>query len=355
MKKWKIVLLIIPLFLINVYAASLTSSSYAVSVGFNVDGSTQTTLSAYSQDKIITPSDEGAATSIFGIYNRFVLQEMFEQNIEYEVNVTYTFDEVFDLNFIDNFIIALNSSSNKLTQFCSTTTSPDGITPCFSYLDLETTKISDYSLKITYKFIPKEDWGYVAIYSYPNGSDGYYNSDLRIIGNSYITISNVNYTKAGGGGGTFDSSIIEETNEKLDDVNENIKDTNEKLDKIDETITDNTPPDTSSLENAAGWLPAGPVDSLLTLPITLLQTLSNNLGSSCSPINLPVPFVDSNLSLACPSTLLDKFTGFTAFWNSFGLIAGGWLLYKYFVNLYKWVDQATAMNEKEQTEEWGGV
>lgn len=135
---------------------------------------------------------------------------------------------------------------------------------------------------------------------------------------------------------------------KLDDISGSV-------DNLTGAITDSSSPDTSGLSNAAGWLPAGPIDSLLTLPITLLQTLTNNLGSSCSPINLPLPFVKTNLSLACPSVLLGNINGFTIFWNSLGVIAGGWLLYKYFINLYKWFNSVTSMKEDEQDEDWGGV
>lgn len=351
MKKLIAILMIVILSVNNVYASSLTSSTYAVSVGFNVDGSTQTTLSSYNSTNVKTPSDEGAATSLFGIYNRFTLSSLFQANSQYTVNVTYTFDDVINLNFIDNLVVALNSSNNSLSQFCSSTTSPDGLTSCFTDLDIDVVKVSDYALTITYKFIPKSNWGYVAIYTYPDGRDGYYNSDLRIVGNSYIRISNVNYTVKT----DLNNALLEDANDKLDDVNDNIKDTNEKLDKIDETITDNTPPDTSSLENASGWLPAGPVDSIANLPITLLQSLTNNLDSSCTPIDLPIPFIDSSLILDCPGTILKKFDGFWIFWEGFGLIAGIWCLYKYFINLYKWVEIHLSMDEKESLGKWGGI
>ena len=149
--------------------------------------------------------------------------------------------------------------------------------------------------------------------------------------------------------------IINNNNQNTQDIIDSQDEIKQNQEDIKDSLTDETPPDTSGLGDAAGWLPAGPIDSIVTLPINLLQSLTNNLESSCSPINLPIPFVDSTLSLACPSTLLKKFDGFWLFWESFGLIAGVWVLYKYFINLYKWVESHLSMDEKESLGKWGGV
>lgn len=143
-------------------------------------------------------------------------------------------------------------------------------------------------------------------------------------------------------------SSTEVCKNKLDDVNDSIN-------GLTGAITDSSPPDTSGLADAPGWLPAGPVDSIATLPINLLQSLTNNMENACTPINLPIPFIDDNLTLDCPATLLKKIDGFWLFWEGFGLIAGVWILYKYFINLYKWVESHLSMDEKESLGKWGGV
>lgn len=160
-------------------------------------------------------------------------------------------------------------------------------------------------------------------------------------------------------GKTDNQDIIDNANQNTQDIidnnNQNTQDIIDSQDKINDSLTDETPPDTTGLGDAAGWLPAGPVDSLVTLPITLLQSLTNNLDSACTPINLPIPYINDTLTLDCPATLLKRFDGFWLFWEGFGLIAGCWCLYKYFINLYKWVESHLSMDDKESLGKWGGV
>lgn len=154
-------------------------------------------------------------------------------------------------------------------------------------------------------------------------------------------------------------SEIEELKEEEQQTQQVIEEQTEQQQQNHEemmgTITDETSPDTSGLGNAAGWLPAGPVDSLLNLPITFFTTLLGKLDATCSPIVVELPFVEEDLTLPCLSTLFSQLTGFNTFWNSFGLIAGVWCLYKYFIALYKWVEHALSFDEKESLGKWGGV
>lgn len=71
-----------------------------------------------------------------------------------------------------------------------------------------------------------------------------------------------------------------------------IDETNDKLDNLQGALTDSRPTDMSGLGNSAGWLPAGPVDSILTLPLTMLNNLVNNLSSNkCQTAILQLPYV----------------------------------------------------------------
>lgn len=156
----------------------------------------------------------------------------------------------------------------------------------------------------------------------------------------------------------------EATNDKLDEQlkqdqeqhEEQMEQDKQQHEETMDTITDTTAPDTSGLSNAAGWLPPGPVDSLVNLPINLLNSLLGNIGSTCNSINLTLPFVKKDFTIPCPTDLLNRLgDNFLTFWESMGLIAGCWCLYKYFINLYKWVESALTMDEKEQLGKWGGV
>ncbi len=129
--------------------------------------------------------------------------------------------------------------------------------------------------------------------------------------------------------------------------------TNEKLDNINNSITDETPPDTSEFGNVAGWLPAGPVDSIITLPLNVLNSISNALNGKCSTINLPLPFIDSTLPLTCGTEFYSQVSGLSLFLNTLFTVLGGVTLYKYFVYLYNWVDKIVSL--KENDEKWGAV
>lgn len=139
----------------------------------------------------------------------------------------------------------------------------------------------------------------------------------------------------------------QQTNDKQDQ-------TNDKLDDLNNKLTDTSAPDTSGFGNVSGWLPAGPVDSILTLPLKVMNTISGVLSGSCSSISLPLPFIDSNLDLPCGDTFYDGVTGLSVFLNTLGLIVGGYLLYCYLIYLYNWVDKKVSMVENDR-EKWGVV
>lgn len=119
-------------------------------------------------------------------------------------------------------------------------------------------------------------------------------------------------------------------------------------------IKDESAPNMSSLSNSAGWLPPGPVDSILNLPLTFLQSLYNAVSGSCNPVILPVPYINYNFELPCISTIFDGF-GVTSLWNTIGLIASGFILYSYLTKLYKWVDDTLSFRENNHIDNWGGI
>lgn len=118
-------------------------------------------------------------------------------------------------------------------------------------------------------------------------------------------------------------------------------------------ILDDSPPDLGGLGNTAGWLPAGPVDSILTLPLTMFQNIIKNLGNTCTPINLPLPYVKKDLTIPCFNTIVSSLDGFVNWWNGIGLICSGFILYKYLLKLYKWVDNILSFNDNG-VNDWGG-
>ena len=125
--------------------------------------------------------------------------------------------------------------------------------------------------------------------------------------------------------------------------NNKIDETNDKLDGIQGALTDSSAPNTSDLENSAGWLPAGPLDSILNLPLTMLNSLTNSLNKTCSPLILTLPYVNKNIEIPCLSSIFNKITGVNGLWTWVGTIASVLILYNYLLNLYAWVDRVLTL------------
>ena len=119
-------------------------------------------------------------------------------------------------------------------------------------------------------------------------------------------------------------------------------------------IMDDTPPDLDGLGDSAGWLPAGPVDSLINLPLTMLQNLANALGSTCEPLTLNLPFVDEDIQLPCLVSVYNKMGELPIWLNTIGTVASGFILFGYFLNLYDWVDNRIKMKDNARAKDWGG-
>lgn len=132
--------------------------------------------------------------------------------------------------------------------------------------------------------------------------------------------------------------------------------TNQKLDNINSSLTDSSPISLEKLNDTTGWLPAGPVDSILNLPLSLLNNLSTNLNKQCTPVSLTIPFIDKNNTLVLPclaNTLSDNVENFDTFYTWLGLTVSCILLYRYLMSLYVWVDNVL-MLRLEMYEDFGG-
>lgn len=149
--------------------------------------------------------------------------------------------------------------------------------------------------------------------------------------------------------------FIGATNDTSIDIDNN-KETNQKLDNINSSLTDSSPISLDKLNDTTGWLPPGPVDSILNLPLSLLNNLSTNLNKQCTPISLTIPFIDRNNTLVLPclaDTLSNNIEGFDTFYSWLGLIVSCLILYKYLMSLYVWVDEALNLNI-EMYDDYGG-
>ena len=131
------------------------------------------------------------------------------------------------------------------------------------------------------------------------------------------------------------------------------------INDLNDSIMDSSSPNTDSLSGMAGWLPAGPVDSILNLPLTFLNTLNSNLGSTCSSVSVPIPFVNQSFELPCFSEYMtEHLSSFNILWTLIGGIVSVYILYNYLLGLYKWVDDTLTLRENTMPgyydDNWGG-
>lgn len=165
--------------------------------------------------------------------------------------------------------------------------------------------------------------------------------------------------------GLASASSVEEVQTAVNDVKTELNDVNSSLEEQTQqqqqnhqetmnTITSTDSADLGALENSAGWLPAGPVDSILNLPLSLLNNLTSNLSKSCQPVILPIPYVNKDLTLPCVNTLYDDM-GISGWVTTIGVIASAFIMFSYLLKLYKWVDDTLSFRENNQIDNWGGI
>lgn len=151
--------------------------------------------------------------------------------------------------------------------------------------------------------------------------------------------------------------------ESVEEVQDSVNQVQQEIQQTQDTITDSTSPDVSDMTNLAGYLPPGPLDSVLNLPLSILNSLNSKLSSSCTPLSLTLPFVNLPLNIPCLSTIFNQIAGLNVLWESIGVILGALIMYKYLTYLYNWVDDVTSLKHtrarlfgaKSDADNWGGV
>lgn len=133
-----------------------------------------------------------------------------------------------------------------------------------------------------------------------------------------------------------------------------LDDTNSAINGVTNALTDDSAIDISSLSNTAGWLPPGPIDSIINLPLTMFNNLLVSLNGTCTPLNIPLPYVNKNLPIPCINTIFNQIEGLPNFWNWVGVIASVVILYRYLIALYDYYDKMTTL-QANYLSDFGGV
>lgn len=146
---------------------------------------------------------------------------------------------------------------------------------------------------------------------------------------------------------------------KLDEQNKTSKGILGKIGDLFNTLFSNEDADISGLNNMVGWLPPGPVDSIINLPLSLFNSLLNTITGTCNSVTLTLPFVNKTLTLPCFNAFMTEYlTGFTTLWTLIGTIISVFILYRYLLTLYKWIDDTLTLRENNlpgyYDDNWGG-
>lgn len=150
------------------------------------------------------------------------------------------------------------------------------------------------------------------------------------------------------------SNRIDDTNKKLDEQNETSKGIFGKIKDLFNWLTNKDDADVSSAGNVAGWLPAGPVDSLINLPLTFLTNVNTSLSKTCSPLDVNLPYVNKVVQIPCLNTIFNQITGLNNFWTWVGTISSVVILFRYLLALYDYFDKLTTL-QANFISDWGGV
>lgn len=190
-------------------------------------------------------------------------------------------------------------------------------------------------------------------FSPSNMNAGSFNSSRIYIGS--VSQWRPSSTSGSSGTGEFDKEILD----KISQSTEYQKEQAEATNQIKDFITNTDQPQASDIVGSAndlpslGFLPAGPVDSIITLPLYIMQKLENVLfrTGACKPISVPLPFVNKNIELPCIGKIIYQ-GDFSALLRPLGVFPYTFILFFYFKHLYKKVERAVSLQTTED-DEWG--
>lgn len=133
----------------------------------------------------------------------------------------------------------------------------------------------------------------------------------------------------------FSYFMVDATNQEIVDA----------VQDLNNTIKDTSVP-TFNQDQFLGYLPENALSSILNLPLNIMNSILTALNSStCTPITLPIPFLDGQTyQLDCVSVLYQKM-GVSTIVNFIGTLLGAFMIYNYLINLYKWVDATLTLRE----------
>lgn len=128
---------------------------------------------------------------------------------------------------------------------------------------------------------------------------------------------------------------VQGTTDKVAETNEKLDKTNQELEDLNDNITDT---DTSGSEDLAGGFFEDfdnedyGLSDIITMP---LQVINNITSATCSPLELPLPFVDTDVTLPCMYSIYQQYFG--GFLSIYQTITFGIVAYWVCINIFRMV------------------
>lgn len=141
---------------------------------------------------------------------------------------------------------------------------------------------------------------------------------------------------------------------KLDEQNKTSKGILSKLSSLFDWLTNKDSADLSGANNIAGYLPPGPLDSIINLPLTFFQNVNTNLSKTCTPLDVPIPYLNKTIQIPCINNIFNQIDGLPNLWNWTGTIMSIFILYRYLIALYKYYDDLTTL-KANFISDWGSI
>lgn len=126
--------------------------------------------------------------------------------------------------------------------------------------------------------------------------------------------------------------IVDAQNATTDAVNG----LNNNINNTDTTGSENA---LSSIINDPAFQDNTGINSIITLPVTMISSLSN----SCQPINLTIPFLNSSVELPCFRSVINQHMPLVA--NLIGIVVNGFILYRILIDIVGIVKSARNPDE----------
>lgn len=129
------------------------------------------------------------------------------------------------------------------------------------------------------------------------------------------------------------SSSSNEIVSKLDEVNKSITDSNKKIDEVNDSLNNSDVSDANSdLNNFTDndlFKDSTGILAIIQAPINMLNSITS---ATCSPLSLPIPYLNVNLDIPCLSTIFAKHIS-SEFLTLLKLAINGFIIYKVLCSL----------------------